>query len=144
MSETPETDARIGVISNGSNIVDAGWARQLERERDEARGSFHKALASYEAAHGLILFSQRMLPVVMAERDQLRKDNAALLQPLIDGGVTGACAPCQECDQLRKVADELALAIHTGNEHGYGLRIGDKAIESYNQLPHVVERDKAQ
>jgi len=112
MSETPETDARIGIISNGSNVVDAGWARQLERERDEARGSFHKALASYEAAHGLILFSQRMLPVVMAERDQ-----------------------------LRKVADELALAIHTGNEHGYGLRIGDKAIESYNQLPHVIERN---
>jgi hypothetical protein len=37
-----------------------------------------------------------------------------------------------ERDQLREVADELALAIHTGNEHGYGLRIGDRAITLYN------------
>lgn len=46
----------------------------------------------------------------------------------------------KERDQLRKVVDELALAIHTGNEHGYGLRIGDRAIELYDQLPHVIER----
>lgn len=43
-------------------------------------------------------------------------------------------------DKLRNVSDELALAIHTGNEHGYGLRIGDRAIELYDQLPHVIER----
>jgi len=37
-------------------------------------------------------------------------------------------------DQWRKVTNGLAHSIKVGNDHGYGLRIGDDALADYNKL----------
>lgn len=37
-------------------------------------------------------------------------------------------------DQWRDVATELAHAIKVGNDHGYGLRIGDEATAKFRKL----------
>ena len=106
---TPETDAFLGTLERHEGR--ATWSikdiealvertRSLERELDEARA---------DEAHRLILFSQRMLPVVMAERDQ-----------------------------LRKVADELAAKLKRRGESEFS----SNALADYNQLPHVIERNK--
>ena len=36
------------------------------------------------------------------------------------------------------VADELAHAIQVGNDHGYGLRIGDDAMDNYKRLKELL------
>jgi hypothetical protein len=68
MSDTPETDAESGhprdiVIDadregyDAPNVVDADFARRLERERDEARrlAEAHKKLAEHYGATGIPL-----------------------------------------------------------------------------------------
>jgi uncharacterized coiled-coil DUF342 family protein len=47
----------------------------------------------------------------------------------------------KERDQLRKVADELNRVLEIVNSTN-GYQIADDAIESYNSLPHVIERNK--
>jgi len=139
MSDTPETDARIGVISNGSNIVDAGWARQLERERDEAREKYimHVELKEWCGKcemnwHPSLVESSVCIFCIQKEtareRDEARE------------AIRNHVFMYQDCrverDQLRKVADELyILATETD------LTNWDATVTSYNQLPHVIERN---
>jgi hypothetical protein len=48
MSDTPETDARTYVPSLGASTVPAEFARQLERERDEAHKIAERAIDDLE------------------------------------------------------------------------------------------------
>jgi hypothetical protein len=123
MSDTPQTDARIGIISNGSNVVDVGWARQLERERDEARGQCLD-----------LLFSQRMLPIVMAERDQLRAQVETLKAANSDVRriADERNAAEREVEQLKAYAERLKeagdwMAVEVKN--AYSLKNWQKAKE---------------
>ena len=49
---------------------------------------------------------------LLHERDQLKADKAAMLQQLIDGGVTGACGPCETCDTLRAEVERLNAELN--------------------------------
>jgi hypothetical protein len=94
-------------------------ARQLERELSEVKLWIEKSN------------TVQYVMQVEAERDQL-KDNLAMAEVRHAAAMMHTQSIVDENTQLRNVADELALAIHTGNEHGYGLRIGDRAITLYN------------
>ena len=117
-SNTPETDAHINenIRVTLQAVVCHDFARKLERERDEAIQM--RDIAMRELANCQTHFE------VHDAKDLGESVHMAVLHAL------------QERDQLRKVADELALVIKTCNAHGYGLKIGDEVLDTYNNLPH--------
>jgi hypothetical protein len=51
MSDTPETDALVENIGMGCEMVDASFAKRLERERDEARRLLKAATQALNFIH---------------------------------------------------------------------------------------------
>ena len=136
---TPETEALIKdmdeavciegpTTENISVFID--FARKLERERNALK------------TECTMLQLERSQAV--RELDQLRKERDIELERSTHyrDEWQKAQQKLQLCDQLRKVCDELAKAIQEGLNHGYGLRIGEEALDAYNQLPHVKEKTK--
>lgn len=111
---TPETDASTFHINddNFSPVVNQAVARKLERERDETRNELEAA---------------------MMELGYAKSRQAELLK---------------ERDQLRKVVDELAWRLRDrqvmllGHDPKGCPCDPCKALERYNNLPHVKERNK--
>lgn len=95
----------------GTGRVSVDFARRLERERDEARNS-------KERFSGLLKYLS----------DKVPSEGGKEVGDAIDSIV-------QERDQLRKVADELRVNGLLGNSDR-----AVSAVESYNKLPHVIER----
>ncbi len=135
ISNTPETSG-LNRSLHGASLryaVDQFrlLAHKLERERDEARyREFHLGTE---------------LDSLFSEHVNLKIRCRICICP--PHATDEACPVCvaeaemsifEECDQLRKVCDELAHAIKEGLNHGYGLRIGEEALVNYNQLPHVT------
>ena len=122
---TPETDTLRDSLWNLVERTSVSFhveqflklARKLERERDDARKQSCEPL-----------FSQRLLPKVIAERDQLRK--------VAD-------------DQNNKISHSLVhldMWFKSRNPHPKDIEFANdllhEALNSYNQLPHVQERNK--
>ena len=150
---TPETDAAVNdaAFENKNHPhtdwVVASFARQLERERDEARQCFEIAKGNTEAALNSFHAEQKQRRQLERELEVLRK-RVSEYQPYADNALTAASKviewqQCeQERDQLRKVADELAYCSGCGCGVDFGLcNRCSTASNSYNQLPHVIERN---
>jgi hypothetical protein len=67
MSDTPETDD----IARGNHVVPTEWAKQLERERDEARRKLNNL--DVTAIHSCHNECQRPICVLRRERDEARE-----------------------------------------------------------------------
>jgi len=98
---TPETDAaaspHIGFYSCAT--VTANFARQLERERDEAREELHDIRLNLgEDAEGYTLI--HAVCVLQQERDEARSDQENSRQSL--------AFALEQLDEARSVADELS------------------------------------
>ena len=95
----------LGVEQNNTDIVDM--------QRDEFKRII--ALTSDTEIQGLckraIATIEQTFPVIV-QRDQLKRDR----------------------DQWRAVAEQAIYAIKEGNNHGYGLRIGDDTLAAYEKL----------
>lgn len=133
---TPETDKRIGIISNGSNIVDASWARQLEQELDEARRLIT-----------LLEDTPETYAELLQERDQLRKDLEFLKSKECEAAWCERWKRlCEENTQLRKVCDELSLHLKNHQDFCSGpvdsFDSSGAALHHYNSLPHVIAAKK--
>lgn len=139
MSDTPETNSKVwygssDVMGNiptkhtNEQYVEADFARKLERERNEAR-------AESERMRQAGNLESRIFSKVEAERDQLRK----------------------VADELAKAADDF-LSIRNESKGVIGWHpngdiltweecesVGDLevALNNYDLLPHVTERNKA-
>lgn len=126
-SDTPETDKAHEGRSQQylGGTVPYSFAARLERERYEARKALDEILdevidnadGSLDAA-GVGAFCTGLI----------RQHNSLMMGDRLSAR--------RERDQLRKVADELAHVIKTCNNHGYGLKIGDEVLDTYNNLPH--------
>lgn len=116
---TSETHKRIGIISNGSNVVDADWAWRLEQERDEARAQLILERAAY-------LETKKREFHLGTECDNL----AAELKQM------SMCL-----DASNKVCDELAMCLT--NPAIFQRMESIDAMCSYNCLPHVIAKGKS-
>jgi len=74
---TPETDD----IARGNHVVPTEWAKQLERERDEARRKLNNL--DVTAIHSCHNECQRPICVLRRERDEARE---AATEQFIAGG----------------------------------------------------------
>lgn len=126
---TPETDyAFEGDLSVGVNPEITTWqqakeyARKLERERNMLQAKL-TALGGLAVSGWDNKTVGEVDSLISAEKQLEYKD---LLRSLF------VDIPAER-DQLRKVCDELAKAIQEGLNHGYGLRIGEEALDAYNQ-----------
>ena len=120
---------------------------EAEREMDEARQCFEIAKGNTEAALNSFHAEQKQRRQAEQELEVLRK-RVSEYQPYADNALTAASKviewqQCeQERDQLRKVADELAYCSGCGCGVDFGLcNRCSTASNSYNQLPHVIERN---
>ena len=75
---TPETDD----IARGNHVVPTEWAKQLERERDEARRKLNNL--NVTAIHSCHNECQRPICVLRRERDDAREYSKATWQSLRD------------------------------------------------------------
>lgn len=157
-SDTPETDAefdhlRFAVEPNQfgcesqRDVVVFGmrdFARKLERERNAAIQSAKDNSANFRRSEVKRIEAER-------ERDRLRKDLS---------NKTGYAHLVSEIDRLRKVCDELEMALRTtpylecdelshgrGQYHSFNeacpvCEANKSALDNYNQLPHVKENNK--
>lgn len=120
---TPETD--------GECFVTGDFARKLERERDGYRET--------------VQLQREEIAERTRERDEARLKLNGTIEFVLN-----------ENAQLRKVADELAsvsiafrswasvIVRHVGDSSAIDQDTskGSVAIQNYNQLPHVIERNK--
>ena len=107
---TPRTDAAAMLI-DGIEVVPLELANKLEQELNEVR-------AQLETANKRV-----------AEYQPYADNALTILAKVIEW------TECKlERDQLRKVCDELANTIYV-----HSLR-PQNSLDSYNQLPHVLER----
>lgn len=132
-------------------------ARKLEHERDEAKAALLGAGFQHNPGAGcpwkppvnkqMAEMWQRLLDVER-ERDEARKMQRDRTDER-DAALRDRYLWEQERDQLRKVADELALWLKKTNPDAHILpRMGydhdvTMALESYNQLPHVIARKES-
>jgi len=152
MSDTPETealDAKIvqllaDAIKNNTPLSEmigvvitmhVNLQKKLEHERNEAR-------FSAEHRKHLLDGCQFHREKAEAERDQLKQElQAAHMQIDLDKKSD------EERDQLRKVTDELARHLNIHQETCPGpvdsFDASGAALNNYNSLPHVIERNKA-
>lgn len=183
---TPETDAKgynYGEREVIANVVDSDFARQLERQRDEARKNINTSYRLFDLVRfmrtelheqGLInddeyswLCTSSMATIkeggspsprrleeyddCKAERDQLRTEVEQLrkqnemdtirFREMQEHGERREV----ENEQLRKCVGALFLALDV-RSHIFQedcLCQSCKAFQLYNQLPHVLERNKA-
>ena len=76
----------------------------------------------------------------MAERDQLKAEVERLKgadESAAQAAFELQCHTMNERDAWHDMARELADCIITGNNHGYGLRIGDEALARFNAAEKV-------
>lgn len=134
MKETPETDAIAALLDRGFKHESIKAISKLERERDEARNANTNNLwEQWEIDRAKIVGE---LAYVKEERDQLRQDKETM-EIRHAAAMMHTQAIVDENTQLRKVVDEL---------YRYCDRPTDRAraaIELYNQLPHVKERNES-
>jgi len=122
---TPETNA-VSFRPTGYELcVSSGFACKLERQRDEAL----RRCSSYSDDCAMMDGLRELLIQVRGERDSAQREMKAYQDAWYKDQL--------EIDKLRRVCNDLAKAIITGNDHGYGLKIGDKALVDYSNLPHV-------
>ena len=134
---TPETDAQYKEYARRDNnvkCVDIDFARKLERERDEARRELHEFRTTYE----LWPDHRDKVKNLTKERDQLkaeledvRKLPHALELSSMDWQITELQS---KLTATEAVCERLAHCIKVGNNHGYGLRIGDEALADYAKM----------
>jgi cell division septum initiation protein DivIVA len=84
-----------------------GWSdyEQIKAERDQLKAEVERLKASWNSA--VKLANENADSVVIANR---------------------------QIDEWHGMARELAHCINEGNNHGYGLRIGDEAIARFNAM----------
>ena len=113
-------DRNNGRIAWGTKDIETlvSHARQLEQELNEAR-------VANEAAHAVNVQLRK-------ELNEARQQQEAKVTPAL---VMDYAKVQAERDQLRKVVDELANIIYF-----HSLR-PQNALDGYNQLPHVQERN---
>jgi len=138
---TPRTDAEqdyVGHVKHpaGWMLVRSDFARQLEQELNEAREQRRE--------------SDERIGQLLNERDTLKREmDEAKKEADRQTEIADAMTEYQGVEahlirenlQLRKVADELAQHDECCHGHGKNKHCGRcKALELYNQLPHVQER----
>lgn len=145
MSDTPETDAKAcrTAFSDGfhsvescpadkGSWVDIDFARKLERERNEARARGDTYGQKYAAC--------------ILEREKLKAE-LKQMSMCLDASNDARSMIGNERDQLRKVADELAMHLNIHQETCPGpvdsFDASGAALNNYNSLPHVIERNKS-
>lgn len=121
-----------------NNSLMLGDVQTLRQQRDQLRAEVERLKASeYQMA-----LAKRVVRVheLTVERDQLRaevdevKTHSANWKSGWESMRSGKHEAEKERDQWRSVADQLAIAIKTANDHGYGLRIGNLAMDLYQTL----------
>ena len=147
--------------------VDIDFARKLERERDEAKQCFEIAKGNTEAALNSFHAEQKQRRKAEQELEVSRK-RVSEYQPYADNALTISAKVIEwtECererDQLREVADnwkstsEMLMTVvcnasdsnwkkETPDWQTAARRYVDEyyiRLKQYNQLPHVIERNK--
>ena len=143
MSDTSETDSNVyntGMYDpvakcfspKSQQVVLADVARKLERERNEARDRLLEFTRFCD-------ISAASLREAITERDQLRKE-VEELETRHAATMLHTQSVVDENNQLRKVADELAMCLH--NPAIFQRMESIEALANYNSLPHVLAKEK--
>lgn len=132
---------------------------RLERElaAEKKRADEYRSYLYGCASHGLWK-GMACIGCLEQERDQLKADKAAMLQQLIDGGVTGDCGPCETCDTLRaevatlrrfKALIDEQVPKHAqqsedelNNLHAEVERLNDERVKDFNTDYKVMARQQ--
>jgi hypothetical protein len=133
---------RAFTVSDIAKIID-----EIEAERDKAIELLKHFITHYE----VLDYSDAMLDEiekiavglwgVVKERDQLKND-LAKAEVRHAAAMMHTQSIVDENTQLRKVADELASACDDFDpRNGYSSTQFTDALNAYNQLPHVIERN---
>ena len=142
ITNTPRTDAeeKRFPIGGYTQWIKADFARQLERELAQAVRERDEALK--EIADSLTRWTKTRTAI-------LKPANCGVAGHFEFQENGGHCMLCQDLNHLRNVTDELAKELnvwfeplpegrfHPDNPIGQK----NKAIEAYNSLPHVKERN---
>lgn len=114
MSDTPETDD----IARGNHVVPTEWAKQLERERDEARRKLNNL--DVTAIHSCHNECQRPICVLRRERDEARDELAEEMKfhhRTHSQLVNANCNVLDNQNDVMQLADRLtALELHSTSE----------------------------
>ena len=154
MIDTPETDAMeyFDAMCDPDRVVEADFARKLERERDELRewASVNgvSSLAKDRDQFRAQLREEQQLHVqTLNERDEAQEQRyrlAAVLQRIRDGYGGQAAAPdcCEDCEFLIPI-DEALQSLNqptemTDERWGYGAGTSRAGLRITNQSERLV------
>jgi hypothetical protein len=136
---TPRTDAlrdkfNADLIGKGDLLAEYS---KLETELNEARLGYEVLLQNYNADTISLVASERdkakeILSHFITHYEALDYSEATLDE--LEKIAVDLWSVIKERDQLRKICDELASTIYV-----HSLR-PQNALDTYNQLPHVLER----
>lgn len=120
MSDTPETDALVEDMGMGCEMVDAWFARKLERERDEAivsrKASAAEWLINVEQANARTTRALQQTVLAERERDEAREEakratyDAAQETIKVSTVKSHWIEACRERDEARDLAFRLYWA----------------------------------
>ena len=116
MSDTPETDSRAwsdhseGILHK---VVEANFARKLERERDEAREKLENEMKWHHRTHTELVQTQCKILDMQMGRDEIQEkyDNLATEHMLAVNKL------CEERDEARAEIQRLRLDAQKEAEH---------------------------